>query len=299
MDRLTHSLGERTVELSGATAIGPYHVQMGIPNQDAYDLITAPGLVSLAVADGAGSLERSDEGSELAVEAGAGTVADLIIRAQRQNEIPNLPEILAEAIIEARGAVLSLDYWDQAGSTLVLAALTEESFAVATLGDSFGVVQDRSGELRLVQPPSVGEFANITKLLTSDEFTISICWGPLSELSGIALCSDAFEQSTLEQRVPTAGFWNRVFSMGRAGKLDASELIRFMDGQGKIEDDATLVSLGVTDADIAPDFSVDAIEERDYSLAELQELIAARDLETEEAVEEEPERPSGGIPRNF
>lgn len=299
MDKLSHTLGTVELQLSGATAIGPYHVQMGLPNQDAYDLIAGKGFLTLAVADGAGSLERSDEGSELAVEVGAGMAADLILKARRERSAISMPELLAEAILEARSALFTLDFWEQAGSTLVLAALSEDSFGVAVLGDSFAVVKSDS-ELKLVQPPSVGEFANITKLLSSADPTVSICWGPLSELRGLALCSDAFEQSTLEQRVPTEGFWNRVFTMSAAGKLEAGELISFMEGQGKIEDDATLVVLGVS-GPLALDNPENSIELKNFSLEEIEELSGRRAAAVPELpdAESDGEPSSRGLPRDF
>jgi len=296
VDELNHRLGTAELKLSADSQIGPYHVQMGYPNQDAYDFIQGDGFLSLAVADGAGSLERSDEGSELAVVASAGTAADLILRSQRNGTRPDLRQILAEAILEARGAVLSLDYWEQAGSTLVLALLTEDAFAVATVGDSFAVVQDSAGSLHLVQPPSVGEFANITKLLTSKEFTVSMLTGSLSELRGLALASDAFEHATLEQRVPTAGFWKQIFGMARQGKLSVFELIHFMDGQGKIEDDATLIALaagGEVDSG-----EVQTIEEQEYSLDELLALSGA-EIAEQDPIEEEVSPQRQGLPTEF
>lgn len=259
MEELTHNLGAREFFSSAATAIGPYHIQAGLPNQDAYDLITTDDFITLAVADGAGSLARSDEGSELAVEVAAGMAADLLLDSKRNGTTPDLPKILAESILEARSAMFTLDYWREAGCTLVLAVLLEESFAVAVIGDSFSVVQQSNGKLTLIQPPSVGEFANITKLLTSNEATVSVCSGLTSDLKGLALCSDAFEHSTLEQRVPTAGFWGTVFTMASKGNLKADELIGFMDKQGKIEDDATLIA-------IAPTVQTETIQSSDSSL---------------------------------
>lgn len=296
MDQLNHRLGDSELKLSAATQMGPYHAKLGIPNQDAYDLISGEGFLSLAVADGAGSLERSDEGSELAVEVGAGMAADLMLAADREGRTPDLPRFLAESIIEARGALFTLEHWREAGSTLVLALLSPDSFAVAVLGDSFAVVQDSAGALTLVQPPAVGEFANITKLLTSDEPTVSICSGPLSALSGLALCSDAFEQPTLENRVPTPGFWSTVFSMGRKGGLKVDELIAFMDGQGKIEDDATLIALAADREPLDPE-AAELIEQRDYSLLELKELAGITDGESELSLDETPEsQKPRGIP---
>jgi len=294
MDQLNHRLGDSELKLSAATQMGPYHAKMGIPNQDAYDLISGEGFLSLAVADGAGSLERSDEGSELAVEVGAGMAADLMLAADREGRKPELPKILAEAILEARSTMFTLNHWREAGSTLVLALLSRDAFAVAVLGDSFAVIQDGAGSLSLVQPPSVGEFANITKLLTSADPTVSISSGPLSELSGLALCSDAFEQPTLENRVPTPGFWSTVFSMGRKGGLKVDELISFMDGQGKIEDDATLIALA-TELEPSAEAPSGNIEHRDYSLPELFELagVPNPDIEPQPESTAEAEKPRG------
>ncbi len=292
MAQQSHRLGERTLELSAATAIGPYHGQAGLPNQDAHDYILLDGMAVLAVADGAGSLERSDEGSELAVEVAAGMAADLLLAAARSEELPDLRSILAQSIWEARAAVLTLDYWKQAGSTLVLAVLTDREFAVGALGDSFAVVHSTDGKLHLIQPPAAGEYANITKLLTSDNPTVSICSGPLSSIDALALCSDAFEHSTLEQRKPTAGFWDRVFAMGAQGRLSVNELIEYMDGQGRIEDDATMIVASLAEApqEAAP-----------LSFEEL-DLLELSELANDGAEEDEPREFDGvirGIPREF
>lgn len=291
MAQKSHQLGMRSLEISAGTAIGPYHVQGGLPNQDAHDFILLDGMAVLAVADGAGSLERSDEGSEFAVEVAAGMAADLLIAAARAEEKPNLQSILAQSIREARAAVLTLDYWKQAGSTLVLAVLTQEEFAVGALGDSFAVVHSTDGKLHLIQPPAAGEYANITKLLTSDDPTVSICSGPLSSIDALALCSDAFEHSTLEQRVPTQGFWDRVFAMGAQGRLSVNELIDYMEGQGKIDDDATMVVASLKEA---PREDAELLFE-DLDLMELSKL-ADGEPEAEEANFSGPPK---GIPTSF
>lgn len=269
---LSKQLGEARIELSGATAIGPSHVQAGLPNQDSLTFADQDGLLLLAVADGAGSLARSDEGSELAVSTAIQSVWNLSRSSISQGESPDLVGALARAVLAARAGLLELDYWREAGSTLVVAALSVDSFAVAALGDSFAVAEHSSGELTLIQPPAVGEFANITELLGSADPTVRICSGELRALSGLALCSDAFEHGTLMQRVPTPGFWSQIFVMARGGGLNARELIKFMDGQGKIDDDATIFGVGIN-----PSGSSDsAFELRDYNLKEL-EAIATDD----------------------
>lgn len=263
---LSKSLGDARIELSGATAIGPYHVQAGLPNQDAQGFVHQDDLLLLAVADGAGSLARSDEGSELAVS----TAIQSAWKSLSGNQEPDIVGALARAVLDARSGLLGLDYWREAGSTLVVAALSPESFAVAALGDSFAVAEHSSGELALVQPPAVGEFANITELLGSPDPTVRICSGDLGALSGLALCSDAFEHATLEQRVPTPGFWSQIFRMARGGVLNAQELIRFMESQGKIDDDATIYGVGIS----SPQPSHRPFEIEDYSLAELEAIAS-------------------------
>ena len=96
-----HPLGstEVAVALVAGTKIGPHHTQNGMPNQDAYDYIEGPGLVTLSVADGAGSLEYSKEGAEFAVEAAVGMSADLIIQSSGPVD---LVEVIKESMVEAR-----------------------------------------------------------------------------------------------------------------------------------------------------------------------------------------------------
>ena len=58
--------------------------------------------------------------------------------------------------------------------------------------------------------------------------------------------------------------------MAKAGKLQTDELIRFMDNQGKIDDDATLIVLGV-ESDPNQELET-SLRQDDYDLPSLRTL---------------------------
>lgn len=257
MENFSQKIAHRELQIAAATATGPHHLKRNEANQDSFAVFDhgsgESAVLGVAVADGAGSLPRSGEGATIAAEIAAAHGIDLILEARSNGVSVELQSIAIEAILEARNSVLQLDYWKEAGSTLVLTLVASEGFVVATLGDSFAVVELSDGRLELIQPPSVGEFANITKLLTSESFSLALASGPLEDFSAVGLCSDGLEHSTLQQSsegpLPVAGFWKNIFSMAARGSLAIESLIGFMDRQGKIEDDTTLAAIRATDSE--------------------------------------------------
>jgi len=71
-----------------------------------------------------------------------------------------------------------------------------------------------------------------------------------------------------------------------------AELISFMDGQGKIEDDATLIALS-TELKPESSSSTDSVQQKDYSLLELIEFVEVIEAEYLPAEPINPERRRG------
>jgi len=257
LENFSQKIAHRELQIAAATATGPHHLKRNEANQDSFAVFDhvsgEDAVLGVAVADGAGSLPRSGDGATIAAEIAAAHGVDLVLEARSHGTPVDLRSIALEAIMEARTSIFKLDYWREAGSTLVVALVAPEGFVVATLGDSFAVLELTDGGLELIQPPSVGEFANITKLLTSDSFSLAMASGPLEDFSAVGLCSDGLENSTLQQSpegpLPVRGFWGNIFSMASKGTLAVASLIEFMDRQGKIEDDTTLATVKAVDSE--------------------------------------------------
>lgn len=154
-----------------ASEVGTSHLQSGTPCQDSCwaQVETSPSnepLLSIFVADGAGSAARGGEGAELAIEAATGFVADCL----KQSNLA-MNEELANNLIEAIRESLFLAA-DNAGATArdfactfiaVLSSRTET--LVLQVGDG-GVVVDAGEGLEVAIVPMASEYVNMTHFVT-------------------------------------------------------------------------------------------------------------------------------------
>jgi hypothetical protein len=151
----------------GASVVGASHLRAGLPCQDAHAWRVRPdGTLLMAVADGAGSAERSDLGAQAAVAAA--------LDALEQQSVPagaDWQPALWVAFEAARGAVELLaavhDLPSRAfASTLLCAVVTPHGLATAQLGDGLAVVGLAEGGWKVAASPQRGEYANETHFLT-------------------------------------------------------------------------------------------------------------------------------------
>lgn len=245
--------------ISHGTLIGPMHIAKDIPNQDYADYVIKKDYTILALADGAGSLERSDEGAQLAVNQALTLIEGLLL----EDKDRKLEDILASGFYSAEQIIKLNGLATDGGCTLVLAIITSEEFIVGAVGDSFSVIETNDGELKLLQPPPAGEFVNITKLITSDDYILSTIKGNRGRLRSISLCSDAFELATLKNREPAAGFWKNIFSKAHSGNFEVDSLLAFMQEQEKLDDDATSIIAAFTADETNEEFLEFSLEKKD------------------------------------
>jgi len=158
----------------GASARGIAHQEKDVSCQDAYRLqILSSGELLIAVADGAGSADRSNDGAHLAVEQ---AVVSLEMSIGEQSPID-----------EAGWRTLIADVFRKVYGTLALTAATENvtlrSFAttltcvvvsdgwlvVGQIGDGVAVAEAEDGSLFLTVRPQRGEYANEAYFLTMPE----------------------------------------------------------------------------------------------------------------------------------
>lgn len=213
--------------------MGPYHRKMGQPNQDAYGSLHLPDRVVLVAADGAGSLDLSHVGASLAVE--------IVLEELATSSLTHGLDLMVELAMErAREVLLRHPDSDRIGCTLAIAAITETGYALGAAGDAFALARREDGSLHLLANPPAGEYANVTQLLTSKECTMATVAGAAA--TGAAVSTDGLEHASLKGEDAFPGFWDPVFSWaGGPEGLAVGAMLAHMDGQGRIDDDTTLV----------------------------------------------------------
>lgn len=264
----------------GASVCGTSHQRRSQPCQDAWATrIRDDGLLLAAVADGAGSATRSQDGAKWAVEAAIAHLANLTLppltkeenhdtgdsNLETPSEEPDLNHLLQQALEAARTRVI--EQAEAAGlpprecaSTLILLIASHEGVAVAQIGDGAAVMMDETGTLTALTQPQQGEYANQTTFLTSEgaiaQADISIYPIPAR---GIALFSDGLQRLALEmpQGTPHERFFNPLFQFIQQDSDEAGaneQLQGFLTSprvSQRTDDDLTLVLAGA----IAPSSS--------------------------------------------
>lgn len=214
---------------------GPYHRQNNIPNQDTAIWREEGEWIIAAVADGAGSLKHSDLGAQKATSVAVEAVAQELT-AKPLEELPAL------GIEAARLAQRDFDDYKEYGSTLTLIVLHHSgAWAAGSVGDSFGVIHLASASHTLITGTPLGEYANITELLTSD--TIHPLYSFGEDAIGISLSSDGLESVAISNNEPHKGFWDGIRDLAIAGTLDVGQLFEWLESLGKIIDDTTLLTI--------------------------------------------------------
>ena len=227
------------MKISQGTIVGPYHLDRGLPNQDAFDSFfdEESGFTVLAVADGAGSLERSHVGAQTAVLEFGKAVLDV-----RKDSALTLEEVVEKSFEKVIDIIKDFDD-REIGCTLIVFVSDGERWVCASVGDSLGVLQDTDGNLFLLKADIDAEFANQTPLLTSHDVSISFFGDTIDYFSAVALMSDGLENSTISKpdRAPVPGFWNGIFSRNAQGELNVESLLDYMMSSRKLEDDTSLI----------------------------------------------------------
>ena len=124
-----------------ASQIGESHQASGAPCQDAYAWAEVRrGLFVIAVADGLGTVFRSDDGAAIVVEAAVNSAITACATGPARDDLPGLVRhsaCAARAALEADAHELGVPLSDLA-STLVLVAVSGSSVCAAQVGDSDG-----------------------------------------------------------------------------------------------------------------------------------------------------------------
>jgi hypothetical protein len=233
----------------GASVAGTSHILRNIPCQDSEEFqIIGESTVVIAVADGAGSAERSAEGSRAAALTATAFITDRLHAAQLDSA-KAWNGLLEEALKEARAALEQLAGTDlrPVATTLLLAIATPEWLATAQLGDGGIVGEFRFDELRVFSRPGSAEYINETVFLTSPDFLTQAHYtvSAAQDLTAIALFSDGLQLLAMQYADNTAHkpFFGPVFEFASRPDATVEELAEFLRSERvceRTDDDKTL-----------------------------------------------------------
>ncbi|UWP69556.1 PP2C family serine/threonine-protein phosphatase [Subdoligranulum variabile] len=196
---------------------GRGHRQSELPCQDKTFCLYANGVYVSALADGAGSARLSHEGAQ--------AVCELLCRDMTENFAAYVSQKDGVAVkqkilgcvrdcLHQLSGRLSCKMEDLA-STLLVAAVNEEHFILAHIGDGvIGYLKD--DELHVASHPDNGEFANTTVFTTSPSALSSmrLFKGKVASIDGIVLMSDGTEMSLYDKAHRTlAPILKRIMQM--------------------------------------------------------------------------------------
>lgn len=254
--------GERHWRVAAATAAGASHSRDNTPNQDAvaHRLVELGDgqVVIVAVADGAGSAPRSDEGSQTAVRAAVAAIADGINRQPAAAFGEHQAEaLLRGAIKRARSEVTRCAQRQNASphelaATLIVAFASDSLLTAAQVGDGAVIAFNTgSGAAMTLCEAHGGEYANETTFITSRSRPHEIAFvGHTSgyDYDGLALITDGLQNLALKmpEREAFPGFWNPILTdLAQTDEPEAvSERLRaFISServQSRTSDDVTI-----------------------------------------------------------
>ncbi|WP_200304267.1 PP2C family serine/threonine-protein phosphatase [Streptomyces adelaidensis] len=211
--------------IHGLSVEGYRHRRQGLPCQDACAYATTSSVAVLAVADGAGSRPRSEEGARLAVKLAAEHFARRAKAAVEVQPGEAVHELLRDALRD-----VSEDFLDRTGAdaqdfatTLTVVVLAPGWIGHLTVGDGFVVVRagTEDGERQfhlLPQAAAASEYSNETVFLTSPDvarWTHTECVSD-DGVDGVLLSTDGLAQAMLNRpaggaQSPNTSFADAVF----------------------------------------------------------------------------------------
>ena len=248
--------------IATATAPGSSHLRDDLPNQDsvAYRLIEVGdgGVVVIAVADGAGSAARSDEGSQIAASAAVAAIVGGINRQPAAAFVESHAEVLLRSAVKQ--AKIEVERYGlrhnaparELACTLIVAFASDSLMTAAQVGDGAVVAFNiGSGAAMTLCEAHSGEYANETTFITSSSRPHEIA--SVGRASGydydsLALITDGLQNLALKmpEREAFMGFWNPMLNdLAHTDEPEAvpERLHAFISGervQSRTGDDVTI-----------------------------------------------------------
>lgn len=195
-----------------ARAQGSGHAATGQPCQDAVDIRCVPYgkrkrkpySVVLAVADGAGSAERSGEGSQLAVQSALDIIETQLRRKSRVRGTRTLKKVLELAFAGAKETITKKAEQDgaatsQFATTLLIAIAVDDRVVVGQTGDGAIVARTVGQEYNILIAPQKGQYRNETSFITDPSNLPIVLAKARTTVDRIALFTDGLENLVIAQ----------------------------------------------------------------------------------------------------
>lgn len=213
--------------LLGASVTGRSHETRGLPNQDALAAATAAsGNLLLAVADGAGSATRSEEGARVACETAIKALG-AVDHDQPESALRHALDKAAQAVhsVARRAGKPARDY----ACTLLLVLVTPEQVSGLQLGDG-AIVCSGAGQIDRLTPGWRSTHAGETVFVTSPgaRELATVASREASSTSGVALLTDGLEPvaTSLDTGQPFSPFFAPLFSFTAATRDAGGQALR-------------------------------------------------------------------------
>lgn len=241
-----------------ASVAGTSHHKECLPCQDSCFATTYHGaggneILSIVVADGAGSAAFGGQGAELACETCQFKIEEWVNQSQgaapQEFEVVGWIDAVRAALAESssRMDVTPRDF----ACTLLIAVVTPVNATYAHIGDG-GIVVDDGAGLRTVFWPESGEYANMTRFVTDDDalkhVRIEALAGAPEEL---AVFTDGIQRLALDYRSNSVHvpFFNPMLAALRQQESSECDLLdnklsQFLASDkvnSRTDDDKTLV----------------------------------------------------------
>jgi len=241
---------------AGTSVCGTSHKRLALPCQDAYHFEQpSTEIMMMAVADGAGSASRSDEGASIAVKAAISHLQESYIECLDPEDEEDIKSLVLDSVDRARLAVEkhaeeSNDVVSAFACTLLLTFATNKFVALAQIGDGGVVIQDFDGKITGLTIPEPSTYANETYFLVSSkafEHTQFQLWK--GETKHIAMFSDGLQYLCLQmpEGTPYDKFFKPLFNFldsSRDQTILEKNLTDFLNSQkvkDHTDDDITLI----------------------------------------------------------
>lgn len=241
---------------AGVSVRGTSHKKSALPCQDAYHFEQPSAeIIMMAVADGAGSASRADEGASIAVKAAIRHLQESYNECLNPQDEESIKSLILDSVDRARLAVEkyaeeSNDEVSAFACTLLLTFATSEFVAFAQIGDGGAVIEDFEGKITALTIPESSTYANETCFLVSRnsfEHTQFRLWK--GKTKHIAMFSDGLQHLCLQmpEGIPYDKFFKPLFRFldsSRDQSILEENLTDFLESQkvsSHTDDDITLI----------------------------------------------------------
>lgn len=236
-----------------SSTIGASHIKVGLPCQDAHQIIAKENVLIVALADGLGTASLSDTGATLAVSTAIAELESQDITLE--NQPTQWTKLIENAFIAAQDALRkeaesASKALREYNTTLIVGIVHPTIAVVGHLGDGAVIVQTNTSQLLPLSWPHNEEYVNEVTPLTHATALESVHYKSYTDpIDGVAFLTDGLQTLALEfaSGEPYQPFFTPFFDLlSQPVERDSlsSQLDQFLQSERvcqKTDDDKTLV----------------------------------------------------------